>query len=754
MPDTFDRLKAALADRYAIQEELGAGGMATVYLAHDVKHDRKVAVKVLRPELAAALGPERFLREIKIAANLTHPHILPLHDSGEADGFLYYVMPYVEGESLRERLTREKQLPLNDAVRIAREVADALGSAHSHDVIHRDIKPENILLEEGHAVVADFGIARAISAAGGEKLTETGMSIGTPPYMSPEQGSAGSEIDGRSDLYSLGCVLYEMLTGHPPFTGTTAQEILVRHATDPVPSIRAARTTIPAGVEQAVIKALAKVPADRFATAQGFAEALAVPEAPAQRKRLAAVFGLAWAMMLALLVGLNVGGLRDRLSRSFGTAAPATFENLSLAVLPFENLSPDPANEYFSDGMTEELISKLSRVQRLQVTARTSVARFKGTDKDIREIGEELGVRYVLEGSVRKAGDRVVITARLIDASTGFQVWSDDFDGEPKDVFAVQEETALKIAEALDLHLSPQEAEALRRRYTQHPEAYDAYLRGWAVVQLFGGGTDDAERLEAGRKHFERALALDPNYALALTGLSEIEGYYYYFGIDAAPERLQRAEQLALRALAIDPQLAEGYVALGDVYGTQGDWVRAIEAFRQGLRLDPGNAYGWEELAWAFNYQEPPEPQEAEKAAREAIGLQAGWFWAYHQLGRALYLQARYQEAIGAFEYVLQLNPAFQDAYHQLGHVYLDQGDYNRALAQFEEARNMRESPRLLRDIAAAYAGLGDMKKALAVFEDALASGYRDFAVLDTSSHFAALRTDARFQALLEKYEN
>ncbi len=249
MPELLDRLKTALADRYAVQEEIGAGGMATVYLAEDLKLHRKVALKVLRPELAAALGPERFLREIEIAAKLHHPHILPLHDSGEVDGFLYYVMPYVEGESLRDRLNREKQLPLDDALQFAREVADALSYAHSHDVVHRDIKPENILLEAGHAVIADFGIARAVTAAGGERLTETGVSIGTPHYMSPEQAAGSEELDGRSDVYSLGCVLYEMLGGSPPFVGTTAQEILTRHATDPVPSIRPARATIPEGID-------------------------------------------------------------------------------------------------------------------------------------------------------------------------------------------------------------------------------------------------------------------------------------------------------------------------------------------------------------------------------------------------------------------------------------------------------------------------------------------------------------------------
>ena len=279
MPDSFDRLKTALADRYAIEHELGAGGMATVYLAEDLKHHRKVAVKVLRPELAAALGPDRFLREIEIAAGLQHPHILPLHDSGESGGFLYYVMPYVEGESLRDHLTREKQLPLEDALQIARNVAAALSYAHSHDVLHRDIKPENILLSGGEAVVADFGIARAISAAGGEKLTETGVSIGTPAYMSPEQAAGTQDLDGRSDLYSLACVLYEMLAGEPPHTGPTAQAIMAKRFTEPAPTLRDVRETIPEGIDRAVRRALAKVPADRHATAAEFAEALGAPSA-------------------------------------------------------------------------------------------------------------------------------------------------------------------------------------------------------------------------------------------------------------------------------------------------------------------------------------------------------------------------------------------------------------------------------------------------------------------------------------------
>src|SRR5438128_7807898 len=296
LADLLARLQAALADRYTIERELGRGGMATVYLAQDRKHHRQVAIKVLKPELAAALGPERFLREIDTAARLNHPHILPLHDSGEAEGFLFYVMPYVEGESLRDRLSREKQLPLGNALQIAREVADALSYAHSHDVVHRDIKPENILFEAGHAVVTDFGIARAITAAGGEKLTGTGIAVGTPAYMSPEQAAASARVDERSDIYSLGCVLYEMLAGELPFTGPSAESIVRQHLAAAPPRVSAMRAAVPPAIEEAIVRALAKTPADRFATAAEFADALA---APAQRgtgrrtSRLAVGAGLA-----------------------------------------------------------------------------------------------------------------------------------------------------------------------------------------------------------------------------------------------------------------------------------------------------------------------------------------------------------------------------------------------------------------------------------------------------------------------------
>src|SRR3954447_26101965 len=371
-PEAPDLLAAALADRYRVERELGRGGMATVYLAHDLRHDRPVALKVLRPELAASLGPERFLQEIRIAARLRHPHILPVHDSGETASRLWYTMPYVEGESLRQLLARERQLPVERAVRIATQVLGALGYAHAHGVIHRDIKPENILLESDQAVVADFGVARAISAAGEDRLTETGLALGTPAYMSPEQATASRDLDGRSDLYALGCVLYEMLAGQPPFVGATAQQLLARHAIDPVPPLRTVRDTVPESVERSVIRALAKVPADRFPTAAAFSEALtsprdtvvtpsgvssgpparaaASPAPPVPPHRRHWAFALAaGAVGLALAAGYLW----------WPRPKPALDPNL-VAVLPFRVRGAAPALGYLREGMIDLVAARLT----------------------------------------------------------------------------------------------------------------------------------------------------------------------------------------------------------------------------------------------------------------------------------------------------------------------------------------------------------------------------------------------------------
>ena len=583
-----DALRSALADRYAIERQLGEGGMATVYLAQDLKHRRPVAIKVLRPELAAALGPERFLREIEIAARLRHPHILPLHDSGEAAGFLFYVMPLVEGETLKDRLEREKQLPIDDAVRIAREVADALSYAHAHGVVHRDIKPANIMLESGHAVVADFGIARAIgSSVGAAGITETGMSVGTPGYMSPEQAAGSEEIDGRSDLYSLACVLYEMLAGQPPFTGATAEIVVRQHlAADPRP-ITQLRPAVPPDVAAAIQRALSKTPADRFNPAAQFADALtsrgatAGPTSPKPRLRLnaAAITGI-----VALLVAVTFGLAQlARRPSPVATDAPA-----SIAVLPFTDLSGGGA-EYLGDGIAETLINALSGVQGLKVASRTSAFAFKGTSEDIRAIGEKLGVRSVLEGSVQKAGDRLRVTAQLINTSDGFHLWSQNFDRDAKDIFAVQDEVARAVVGALQVRMKGGDSSAIVTRGTENLSAYDAYLLG-----RYYWNRRTPKDLELATRAFDAAIAADSNYALAWTGLAEAYQLYLpsEYNVTVIPWRLalERAEAAARRAITLDSTSAIAWSALGGILDKGNDGLGAARAFRRAIQLDPNYA--------------------------------------------------------------------------------------------------------------------------------------------------------------------
>ena len=375
-----------------------------------------------------------------------------------------------------------------------------------------------------------------------------------------------------------------------------------------------------------------------------------------------------------------------------------TSEIPSIAVLPFTNLSADPANDYFSAGLTEEIVSTLSRIDRLDIAARTSSLRFKGSDRDIREIGRALGVQYLLEGGVRKAGDRVRITAQLIDAQSGFEVWSEDFDGSLADVFALQEATALQITHALGLELNPEEMAAVRHRYTWNVEAYDAYLRGWGLLESFHVRVDvPEERLKVARAHFEDALALDPDYALAAAGLSMVESYYVFFGVDAGPDRILRARQLADRALALDAQLPEAHAALAEAQVMASDFLGAIDSFRESLKLDPENAISWCHLAYVCMAQDPPDAAAAELAARESIRRHPTYFWAYFQLARALDLQERYADAVAAIEQAVTLNPEFFGNYYFLGELHLKQGDAAAALEMIETspyAAELLEEPR------------------------------------------------------------
>ena len=605
-------LAAGLRDRYVLERELGRGGMAVVFLAHDLRHDRPVALKVLHAELAASVGAERFEREIRLAARLQHPHILTVLDSGQAAGQLWYTMPYVDGESLRERLLRECQLSLEEALRIARETAQALQYAHEHGVIHRDIKPENLLLTaDDNVLVADFGIARPLGVE--EHLTGPRTSVGTPAYMSPEQGSADKALDARTDVYSLGCVLYEMLAGEPPFTGPTAQAIFTKRLTEPVPSVRKARPGVPEAVEAALLRALTPIPADRFATAVQFAQALppmltaptlasvtvdtaSSGSAPARGPSPPLVAG---ARRLPVTgIGLGLGFLLG-LGVFFGwqRRPPGVDESTGprvLAVLPFENLG-DSADGYFADGVTDEVRGKLSRLAGLEVIARGSSNEYRHTPKRPQEIARELGADYLLTATVRwekAAGgaSRVRVTPELVDVRPGRAPrtrWQEPFDAALTDVFRVQADIAGRVAGALDVALGDSARRELAARPTVSLAAYDAFLKGEAASQNMS--VADPAGLRRAIAFYEQAVALDSTFVPAWAQLARTRATLY-FNSTPTPELAAQARHAAERAQALGPDRPEGQLALGAYYAmVTGDNRRALAAFEAGLTLAPNH---------------------------------------------------------------------------------------------------------------------------------------------------------------------
>jgi serine/threonine-protein kinase len=675
MSALLDRVKSALGTRYLIERELGRGGMATVYLAHDQKHGRPVAVKVLRPDLASSIGPERFLREIQMAARLTHPHILPLHDSGEVDGLLYYVMPYIEGESLRDRLQREHRLDPDQALLLGREVADALDYAHQHGVVHRDIKPENILIANGQAVVADFGIARAVSS-GAEFLTEAGMAVGTPMYMSPEQAAGDPDLDGRSDIYSLGCVLFEALTGVPPFRGVSAQAILVRRLTESPPALRTLNPAITAAVDTAIARALSREPADRFATAAGLSTALTD----------AARHG-------------GAPGAAALVSRPQGAA------EASVAVLPFLNLSSDAENEYFSDGMTDEIINALAQIPGLRVPARTSCFMFKGKNVDARQIGERLKVRTLLEGSLRKAGDRIRLTVQLINASDGYYLWSHTYERTLADVFALQDELTRAIVSELTSRMVGTASDPLVPVASKVPEAYTLYLQG-----CYFRNKQTAEGFEAAVNCFRRATECDPAYAMGYAQTAYCQALLAFdsFGAMSPREAMPRAKAAVSRALELDPMLPEAHgsrAIIATLYDW--DWTLAASEFERALSL--GAKSSGFHLWHALFLIAMGRFDESLQVVTSALSLDPIHLGLHLTFGRAHLYARRYQEALAKFRSTLEMEPSYMLTHWEIGRVHYLTERYSESAAALEEGMRLSgRAPLLLMYAGAAYAGLGE----------------------------------------------
>jgi eukaryotic-like serine/threonine-protein kinase len=711
-----ERVGRALEGRYAVKRELGQGGMAVVFLADDLRHGREVALKVLRPEISAEIGADRFSREIKIAASLTHPHILPLYDSGEAAGLLFYVMPNMAGRSLRERLNAERQLPLDEALRIASEVASALDYAHRHHVVHRDIKPENILLHEGAAMVADFGIGKALGSDG-SSITETGLLVGTPTYMSPEQASGERQIDGRADIYSLGCMLYEMLAGEPPFTGSSAQAILTRRLTSAAPRISSLRD-VPPALDAALARALARTPADRFPTAAAFAAVLRDVSAPD-------------------------GARRTPPAGSKGASATN-----AIAVLPLTNMSADPENEYFSDGMTEEIINALSKVPGVQVASRTSSFAFKGKrDADVREIGEKLGVTSLLEGSVRKVGNRIRITTQLVNVENGYHLWSETYDRQLEDVFAIQDEISRAIVDALKVRLAGGDAQLVAP--TKNIDAYTTYLKGRYNFNKF-----TEHGLRKSLDLFQSALLQDPGFARAYAGIADA---WINLSDDWVPpdEGYPRGKAAAERALQRDPDLAEAMTSLGKVLVWHewkfADGVRELE---RAVTVSPN--YAEAEFVLGTALPCVGRLSEGTDALRKALVLDplstaySGW------LARFLLYAGDYRAAIVQGEKTLELQDDYQRAFVFIGSAHLALGEADGALEWYQRGQGLERAVRSYDAmIVQALAALGREEEAEAILARLDEESRQQYVRAEyLAMGYAAMRKyDRAFEALERAYQ-
>ncbi len=686
MSDQVDRLKIALADHYAIQEELGAGGMATVYLAHDVKHDRQVAVKVLRPDLAMHIGSDRFLREIKMAAGLQHPHIVPLYDSGETDGFLWYVMPYIKGESLRDRLDREHELPIAEAVRILRGVADALAFAHGEGIVHRDIKPDNVMLSGRHAVVTDFGVAKAVSeATGQEKLTTAGIALGTPSYMSPEQATADPNIDHRSDIYALGAMAYEMVAGRTPFDGHTAQMVLSAHVTETPVQVSEYRPAIPPVLAALIMRCLEKKPADRWQSADELAqqfETMTTPSVgmtPTDTRPVTAAhapitqslrtYGVATVLIGVALFGwwaMRGGGGSSAIER--------------IAVLPLENATGDSTQNFYAEGITYDIISVLTNMG-VRIVGARAVAKYRDTDLSPREIANELNVDALVFGRLLVASDRVRLAIELMEPQSQENLWSKTYDERAVDVMTLQNAIAREMAEQIQQEITPEQEARLADTRQVDQEAYAQLLLGRQQTLRW---TKDGVR--RGLDHFNRAIARDSTLAAAYEGVAlayETMLFYGWIGADSASALIDRAVNAAL---AIDNQLGVAYVTRGfKEYYIDWEFEAAERSFLRGLELAP---YANQYSRYALFLADMGRIDSAIATVQKAIDLEPSTAQWHSDLGWWLAAAEQYEPAIAAGRRSIELDPSFWEAHSLLSWTYTFQGRYPEA----EEEQNLSET--------------------------------------------------------------
>ncbi len=686
----FSRLAAALADRYRIERELGQGGMATVYLAHDLKHDRQVAVKVLRPDLAASLGSDRFIREIQVAARLQHPHILPLHDSGEASGFLYYVMPYVDGESLRERLERVGELPVPDTLRILMEVVDALAHAHAHGVVHRDIKPDNVMLSGRHALVTDFGVAKAVSeATGRQQVTTVGVALGTPAYMAPEQAAADPHLDHRVDIYAVGVLGYELLTGKPPFTGRTPQEVLAAHVTQAPEAVDRHRPGLPPALTQVLMKCLAKRPADRWQTAEELlhqleplttpstgmtpTETRPFPALPWRIRRAPLAAGLGLVLLLLGFAGWRLWGHRP--------AGRHPVERIAL--LPLADETGD-STQILAEGLTREIISALTRA-RVRITGYASVARYARQSTPLPQVASELnGVDAIAVGSLVRAnngGARLAL--ELLDPATGDNLWADNYAVGPSEIAALANRVAGDLVGAIKGPVTDAQAAALAARPRVNPEAYSEYLLGRHFAERFT--PTDARQSIA---HLERAVALDSSFANAYAALGYVyassAGWYRWFPDSIAYPRAQASID---RAFALDGHLGLAYLARAALrWFRDWDWAAAEADFRTAIELEPSS---WAYEVYSSFLDRIGRLGDAVEAGAKSVASDPSSPAMRSDFVNVLWYAGLVDSASREARIVVALDAGYAEIYRNIAWIYLTEGLPDSALAALSRYQAM-----------------------------------------------------------------
>ena len=768
MMDIRDRLQAALHERYRIDRLLGEGGMALVYLADDLKHGRQVALKVLRPETSTGVGVERFAREVEVVARLNHPNVLTLHDSGEADGLVYFVMPFVEGESLRARLKREGTLPMAEALRIASEIGDALDYAHTQGLVHRDVKPENVLFQAGHAVVCDFGIARAATASEGH-LTRTGTSVGTLAYMSPEQLEAGVEVDGRADVYALGCIVHEMLSGANPFDAPTPQVVLANKFTGRVPDLTGTRADVPMTVQPVVAKALSVAPDDRHATAEQFVEELRQATTRATVERQARQLRLRRHSRYAFAgVGISALAVLGWLA----TRALSAPEMERIVVLPLENAQQDTAQQYFVAGAYADLVDELARAVR--VISRPSAERVVELGMAPREIAAELRVDGVVTGRISlDAGQQVTLSLQLLDGETEEIVWTRRFESPPGKIPQLYRQVALALAEEMGVALNEEQRARLAAEEEVDPQVMLALLQArYQWQKLTPEGIDTAEQ------YYGLVLRLDSLNAEGWWGLAQVWGLRAQMGLATGQEALARGARYRARATELDPDLEsrEGGVRAWLLWDFQG----SEKAYRKDLALDPTDAVSRAYFAEVLLLLgKGTEADQEMTTAVEADPYNARVLSIY---GQYLNFLRRYDDALAAFRGVLAREPndpmALSNArttYHHLGRYdealpiwrefYASQGDtgavraldagyaqggYPAALRSVAELFVARGDGAKLWQIATLYTRAGDGQKALEYLEKACAVRDPNLPYITVDPLFDALRNEPRFQALID----